>query len=63
MTVFAYSGVGGRKVNQDFLAFATMDDIRYLPMIVSFSIFLVQDIYGYVSWKRMKKRQIKGISA
>ena len=39
--------------------FATMDDIRYLPMIVSFSIFLVQDIYGYVSWKRMKKRQIK----
>ena len=44
-------------------SFATMDDIRYLPMIVSFSIFLVQDIYGYVSWKRMKKRQIKGISA
>lgn len=36
---------------------ATIEDPQYLPMVISFSIFLVQDIYGLISWKRMKKRQ------
>ena len=34
MTVFEYSGVGGRKVNQDFLTHATMDE-RHAVFIVA----------------------------
>ena len=34
MTVFEYSGVGGRKVNQDFLTYATMDE-RHAVFIVA----------------------------
>lgn len=34
MTIFEYSGVGGRKVNQDFLARATMDE-RHAVFIVA----------------------------
>jgi len=36
---------------------ATINDPEYLPMIISFCIFLIQDIYGFVSWQRMKRRQ------
>lgn len=28
-----------------------------VPYIISFSIFLFQDFYGYMSWQKMKKRQ------
>ena len=34
MTVFEYSGVGGRKINQDFLTYATMDE-RHAVFIVA----------------------------
>jgi serine/threonine protein phosphatase PrpC len=34
MKVFEYSGVGGRKVNQDFLTYATMDE-RHAVFIVA----------------------------
>ena len=36
---------------------ATIDDLSYLPMIACFSMFLLNDIYGYINWIRMKKRQ------
>ncbi len=36
---------------------ATFADPQYLPMIISFSIFLIQDIYGFISWQKMKRRQ------
>lgn len=39
---------------------ATIADPEYLPMIISFCIFLLQDIYGFISWQRMKKRQAGG---
>ena len=38
MTIFEYSGVGGRKVNQDFLAYATMDEKH--------AVFIVADGMG-----------------
>ena len=38
MTVFEYSGIGGRKVNQDFLAYATMDEKH--------AVFIVADGMG-----------------
>ena len=29
----------------------------YLPMILSFVVFLVNDIYGFISWKKREKEQ------
>ncbi len=36
---------------------ATLEDISYLPMVICFVMFFVNDIYGYYSWKKMRKRQ------
>ncbi len=36
---------------------ATLSDIRYISVIVCFGAFLVNDIYGYVCWQKMKIRQ------
>ncbi len=36
---------------------AAMEDISYLSVIICFVMFLVNDLYGFVSWKRMEKRQ------
>jgi len=37
---------------------ATIENNSYLPMIMCFVIFFINDIYGFVNWKRMKKKQI-----
>lgn len=36
---------------------ASLADIRYISVVVCFIAFLFNDIYGYISWQRMKKRQ------
>ena len=36
---------------------ASMVDISYLPMILCFVMFFANDIYGFVNWRRMEKRQ------
>ncbi len=36
---------------------ATIEDLSYLPMVVCFSMFLLNDAYGFISWKRMQRRQ------
>lgn len=36
---------------------ATMENISYLPMIICFVMFLVNDLYGFWNWKRMEHRQ------
>lgn len=36
---------------------AAAEESRYLAMVVCFSVFLVNDIYGFVNWLRMRKRQ------
>jgi len=38
---------------------AAVEDIRYLSVIICFVTFLVNDLYGFVSWKRMEKRQLQ----
>lgn len=38
---------------------ASIQDIQYLPMILCFVMFLANDIYGFINWKQMKKRQSK----
>lgn len=36
---------------------ATRTDGRYLSVVVCFAAFLVNDLYGFVSWRQMQKRQ------
>ncbi len=36
---------------------AATSDISCLPMVFCFVMFLLNDIYGFISWKKMKKRQ------
>ncbi len=36
---------------------ATMEDSSYLPMIVCFSVFFINDCYGFLNWQRIRQRQ------
>ena len=36
---------------------AAMTDISYLCVIICFVIFLANDLYGFINWQKMKKRQ------
>ena len=38
-------------------ALATISDISYLSVAICFVVFLVNDIYGFINWSRMQKRQ------
>ena len=40
---------------------AAVEDISYLSVIICFVMFLVNDLYGFVNWKRMEKRQMATI--
>ena len=40
---------------------AAKEDISYLSVIICFVMFLVNDLYGFISWKRMEKRQLAAI--
>ena len=39
---------------------ASVQEVRYVSVAVCFAAFLVNDIYGYISWQKMKRRQEKG---
>lgn len=36
---------------------ASIDNISYLPMIFCFTMFLINDLYGFYCWKKMQKDQ------
>lgn len=36
---------------------ALMTNIGYLPMVLCFVVFLINDIYGFCNWRRIKKHQ------
>ena len=36
---------------------ASISDVRYLSVVVCFLAFFANDIYGYISWQKMKIRQ------
>ena len=38
---------------------ASMHDIRYISVVICFAAFLVNDIYGFINWRKMKKQQTK----
>ena len=39
---------------------ASASDIRYVSVVFCFIAFLFNDIYGYISWRIMQKRQLNG---
>ena len=36
---------------------ASIYDTRYISVVVCFVAFLFNDVYGFISWQKMKKRQ------
>lgn len=36
---------------------ASIEDIKYISVIVCFLAFLINDIYGFINWKKTEKRQ------
>lgn len=36
---------------------AAFKDISYVSVIICFAAFLINDIYGFISWRKMEKRQ------
>ncbi len=39
---------------------ATVEDISYLSVIICFIMFLFNDLYSFINWKRIQKRQNNG---
>ena len=39
---------------------AALSEVRYLSVVVCFAAFLVNDLYGFISWRKMGKRQGMG---
>ena len=38
---------------------ASVAEPSNLPMLICFAVFLVNDLYGFINWRRMQKRQIQ----
>lgn len=36
---------------------ASLEDISYVSVIVCFVAFLINDIYGFINWREIEKRQ------
>lgn len=36
---------------------ASVTNIQYVPMVICFAIFLVNDLFGFISWQKRKKQQ------
>lgn len=36
---------------------ATMENLSYVSVTICFAVFLVNDLYGFISWKRMQSSQ------
>ena len=36
---------------------ASLTDKKYLTVVICFSAFLVNDLYGFISWQKIKKEQ------
>lgn len=36
---------------------ASKEKLSYLPMVICFGLFFINDTYGFLNWQRMKKRQ------
>lgn len=36
---------------------ASIEDVKYVSVVVCFAAFLINDLYGYINWQKMKMRQ------
>ena len=36
---------------------ASFSDISYISVVICFAVFLINDLYGFVNWRKMEKRQ------
>lgn len=36
---------------------ATLNNLEYLSMVICFAIFLINDMYGYLNWSKIQKKQ------
>lgn len=39
---------------------AAMHDVSYISVIICFVVFLINDLYGFISWQKMSERQQRG---
>lgn len=39
---------------------AAFHDVSYVSVIICFVVFLINDLYGFISWQKMSERQQKG---
>lgn len=39
---------------------ASLNDMSYLSVLICFAMFLINDIYGFINWIKIKKRQETG---
>ena len=37
---------------------ATLENVAYLPMVICFSVFFINDMYGFLNWRKIRKKQI-----
>ena len=42
----------------NYMTLAALEDVTYVSVLICFLMFLVNDLYGFISWKRMEKRQM-----
>ncbi len=40
---------------------ASIKDVSFVPMVVCFAVFFANDLYGFINWKRMQKKQSLGV--
>lgn len=57
MAIFALAYASNDVVLILLWGLASMSDVRYIAVVACFVAFLVNDIYGFVSWRKMKIRQ------
>ena len=38
-------------------AMALKEDLSYMSLVICFIIFLINDIYGFINWTRIKNKQ------
>lgn len=41
--------------------YACAENISYLSMVVCFTVFLINDIYGFINWRKTKRKQSEAL--
>ena len=54
---FIFSVFAPREWTLALWVLASMTDASYISVMICFVMFLANDLYGFISWRRMEKRQ------